>query len=60
VVVELLGEGHFHGLFNKKNGKFALRETKQIMFGLAKGLKHLHERNIIHRDIKPENIMFRN
>jgi calcium-dependent protein kinase len=29
------------------------------MRGLVKGLKELHENNIMHRDIKPENLMLR-
>ena len=29
------------------------------MIGLTKGLKELHDKDIMHRDIKPENIMLR-
>lgn len=32
-------------------------QTK-IIQGLAKGLNHLHEHNIMHRDFRPENLMF--
>lgn len=32
--------------------------TRQIILvGVARGIKYLHDRNIIHRDIKPENIL---
>ena len=32
--------------------------TRQIILvGIARGMKYLHNRNIIHRDIKPENIL---
>ncbi|OXA46576.1 serine/threonine-protein kinase D [Folsomia candida] len=30
----------------------------EIITGIIRGLKHLHENKIMHRDIKPENIMF--
>lgn len=29
------------------------------MKGILKGIKHLHDLNIIHRDIKPENLLLR-
>ena len=32
-------------------------EAKSLSFGIAKGLRYLHQHNIVHRDIKPENIM---
>lgn len=34
--------------------------TKEILFGIIKGLKHLHSKKITHHDIKPPNILIRN
>src|SRR5262245_52543838 len=30
----------------------------QLTLGLAKALRHLHERGLVHRDIKPSNVIF--
>lgn len=51
--------GQLHAKINKRDGNFSKAEIKQIMLGIAKGLKELHENGIMHRDIKPENIMLR-
>lgn len=59
VVLELLTGGHLHSKINKRMGKFTITEIKHIMIGLIRGLKELHDNNIMHRDIKPENIMLR-
>ena len=36
-----------------------MRDIKQFMIVLIKGLKELHGKRVMHRDIKPENIMLR-
>ena len=53
MVLQLLNEGHLHKLINSRKGKFSNEEIRCIIGGLAKGLKHLEEKNILHRDIKP-------
>lgn len=30
---------------------------QKILIGIARGMMHLHNNNLVHRDIKPENIM---
>jgi serine/threonine protein kinase len=39
---------------------FSYQEIESIILSLLKGLKLLHDNNLIHRDIKPSNILFMN
>lgn len=59
VIMELLtGKTLFQAIEDRK-GRFTQSETKIVLGGLLKGLKHMHENRIMHRDLKPENIMLR-
>ncbi|KAL5532450.1 CMK2_4 [Sanghuangporus sanghuang] len=40
-------------------GSFSEADTRDILRGVFKGLKHLHKHRIMHRDIKPENILLK-
>lgn len=59
LVLEELSNGHLHDKINKRNGKFTSTEVKTLMVKMIRGIKELHDNNIMHRDIKPENIMMR-
>jgi len=41
----------------KKKGKLDEQEALRVTLGVAKGLDHALEKNIIHRDVKPDNII---
>lgn len=43
----------------KKKGKFTSSEILEILEGLNKPFKYMHNNNITHRDIKPENILIK-
>ena len=40
-----------------KNHKLTLKEKHEILDGILKGIKHLHDNNVLHRDMKPGNIL---
>lgn len=49
------GETLAHAL--EREGTIPLRQALNVIYQVACGLAHAHERGIIHRDIKPANIM---
>jgi serine/threonine protein kinase len=34
------------------------KDFNEVVLGIAKGIKYLHEKNIVYRDLKPDNIGF--
>ena len=52
--------GTLRDLIQKNNGPFPLTDILSICHGIARGLDHAHQANIIHRAIKPENIVMLN
>lgn len=43
----------------KAKYRFKPQQIKLIMYGILRGLKEVHSKNIMHRDLKPENLLFR-
>jgi len=37
--------------------RFTLSEALPLIHGIARGLSHAHERQILHRDVKPEKVL---
>merc|ERR1711881_476800 len=56
MVLELLeGADLFDRIIQKQ--KYPENEAKVLMARICRGVKHLHDKNIMHRDLKPENIL---
>jgi len=41
----------------RRLGRLSATEALRIAEGVARGLAHAHQHNIVHRDVKPENII---
>lgn len=52
--------GTLRDLIQKNNGAFPVETALDICHGIARGLEHAHQANIIHRAVKPENIVMLN
>ncbi|XP_073224336.1 uncharacterized protein [Cicer arietinum] len=58
VVYEYACNGSLDQYLSRKNGRsLNWRERVKIAIGLSRGLKYLHENNIIHGRVKPSNIL---
>ncbi|EGC34101.1 hypothetical protein DICPUDRAFT_94884 [Dictyostelium purpureum] len=57
IVMEFLPTGNLFELIHSKEQKLDSALILQIAFDIARGMAHLHSRNIIHRDLKSSNLL---
>ena len=57
IVLECVGDGRTLRDVFEEQMKLSLRECIDLLLQLAKGIQHIHYRNIIHHDIKDNNIL---
>ena len=57
LVLEFIEGGTVENLLQRKGGRLAPAEVRQILTDALEGLKAAHTANIIHRDLKPSNLL---
>lgn len=48
----LTGKTLYHAI-EDRSGRFSKQEIRDIMAGLLRGVRHMHDKRIMHRDLKP-------
>jgi eukaryotic-like serine/threonine-protein kinase len=56
LVMEYVDGPSAHALLDRM-GRLPVGDAVHIALDIARGLEHVHSRNIVHRDIKPDNIL---
>jgi len=57
VITEWLAQGSLSGLLQKERYKFSYNIILRISTDIAKGMKYVHECNLVHQDLRSANIL---
>ncbi|HEX4684418.1 MAG TPA: protein kinase, partial [Gemmatimonadaceae bacterium] len=55
-VMPYIREGSLRSLLDRR-GRLSVDDALSLVRGMARGLAHAHERQILHCDVKPENVL---
>ncbi|KAM3758767.1 hypothetical protein ACB098_01G070200 [Castanea mollissima] len=57
IVMEYMSGGSIYDFLHKQKGVFTHPDLIRVAIDVSKGMKYLHDNNIIHRDLKAANLL---